>query len=124
MDTGVQTPSNLSMTRRLVLHSATVEPEPLALVPVVMLATAGAAVLLGVALAAFVRRQSRPYLLIVGAFAALFGRSAIAGIAVVGHLSRTDHHLIEHGFDVVLVALTIAAVYHARTVNAEPDTDP
>jgi hypothetical protein len=34
-------------------------------------------------------------------------------------LSPTDHHFFEHGLDVVLVALVVAAVYYARTVRRE-----
>jgi len=87
------------------------------LLAVVGVATLGASALLGLAFAAFVRRRSRPYLLIVAAFAALLGRSAVVGLSALGVLSPTDHHLFEHGLDVVLVALVVAAVYYARTVR-------
>jgi len=86
---------------------------------VVSVAALGAAVLLGLAFAAFVRRRSRPYLLIVAAFAALLGRSAVVAISALGWLSPTNHHLFEHGLDVVLVALVVGAVYYARTVRRE-----
>jgi hypothetical protein len=89
------------------------------LIAVVGLATLGTAVLLGLAFAAFVRRRSRPYLLLVAAFAALLGRSAVVAVSALGLLSPTDHHLFEHGLDVVLVALVVAAVYYARTVRRE-----
>jgi len=89
------------------------------LLAVVGVATFGATVLFGLALAAFVRRRSRPYLLIVAAFAALLGRSAVVVATAAGLLSPTDHHLFEHGLDVVLVALVVAAVYYARTVRRE-----
>jgi hypothetical protein len=36
-----------------------------------------------------------------------------------GMLSPTTHHLFEHGMDVLLVALVVAAVYYARTVSYE-----
>jgi hypothetical protein len=86
----------------------------LLLVVVATLAAAGTALLLGLALAAFVRRRSRPYLLVVAAFGALFARSVVAGVALFGGLSPPVHHLFEHGLDVVLVALVVAAVYDAR----------
>jgi hypothetical protein len=89
------------------------------LLAVVSVAALGAAVLFGLAFAAFVRRRSRPYLLLVVALAALLGRSAVVGAAALGWLSPTDHHLFEHGLDVVLVALVVAAVYYARTVSRE-----
>jgi hypothetical protein len=86
---------------------------------VVAVATLGAATLLGLACAAFVQRRSRPYLLIVAAFVALLGRSAVFGFSVFGVLSPASHHLAEHGLDVVLVAMVVAAVYYARTVERE-----
>lgn len=85
----------------------------------VTLAALGTAVLLGLALAAFVQRRSGPYLLLVGAFLALFARSLVAVVGAVGMLSPTTHHLVEHGIDVVLVALVVAAVYYARAVSRE-----
>jgi fluoride ion exporter CrcB/FEX len=80
-------------------------------------AVVGSAALLGLATAALVRRQSRPYLLIAAAIGAVFARSAVGGLTMAGTFSTTEHHLIEHGLDVVLVALVIAAVYYARTAT-------
>ncbi|WP_225335259.1 DUF7471 family protein [Halomicrobium urmianum] len=96
---------------------AVYEPGSLAMVGVITLAGLGAAVLLGLALAAFVRRRSQPYVLIVGAIAALLGRSAVAGLSLAGLLRPGPHHFLEHGLDVVMVALIVAAVYYARTVD-------
>lgn len=98
--------------------------ESLPLLAVLTLAAAGTAVLLGLAIGAFVRRQSRPYLLIVAALVALLGRSAVAGVSMTGLFSPTVHHFLEHGLDVVLVALVIAAVYHARIVSRETEFNP
>lgn len=92
---------------------------PLALWIIVTIAALGAAALLGVAFAAFVRRRSRPYLLLVAAFAALFGRSILVPMTEMGMLSPSSHHLAEHAIDVVLVALVVAAVYYARSVSPE-----
>ncbi|MFB6160049.1 MAG: hypothetical protein ABEJ61_02615 [Haloferacaceae archaeon] len=105
------------MTALQPLHGGVAGPP--ALLAVVAAAAVGAGLLLGVALAAYARRGSRPYLLVVGAFLALFGRSAVAALTMAGALSPSGHHLLEHGLDVVLVALVVAAVYHARSVSPE-----
>jgi hypothetical protein len=106
----------------MALHLHTVpaaEPASVTLLAVVTLAALGASVLLGLALAAFVRRRSRPYLLLVAAFGALLGRSAVAAASLSGLLSPANHHVFEHGLDALLVALVVAAVYYARSVGGE-----
>lgn len=105
----------------VLLSGRHLEPQSLSLLAVITFAAVGSAVLLGLAIGAFVRRQSRPYLLIVGALAALLGRSAVAGFTVTGTLQSADHHFLEHALDVVLVAFVIASVYHSRTVPRESD---
>ncbi|WP_336360407.1 DUF7471 family protein [Haladaptatus sp. ZSTT2] len=100
------------------LHAATTATD-LSLVAVVALASIGGALLLGLALAAFLRRQSRPYLLVALALAALVARSVVAALAMTGTVDTNVHHLLEHGFDVALVALVIGAVYYARTISQE-----
>lgn len=99
------------------LHGSTFGPESLPLLALIAIAALGSAVLLGLGLGAFVRRRSQSYLLIVAALSALLARSLVAGLSVTGLLSPAGHHLLEHGFDVVLVALVIAAVYTARTTT-------
>lgn len=69
------------------------------------------AVLLGLALAALTRRQSRPYLLVALAIAALFARTVVAGLASTGPLPQTRHHLLEHPLDAAMAALVVGAVY-------------
>lgn len=89
-------------------------------VPLVIVLTGaglGAAVLLGLALAAYLQRQSRPYLLIVLALGALLARSVVAGLSLLDLLAGTQHHLLEHGLDVAMGAFVIGAVYYARTVD-------
>lgn len=83
------------------------------------LAGIGTAVLLGLALAAFVRKQSRPFLLIVVALVALLARSIVAALAMTGSVSSGSHHTAEHVLDVVLVGLVIGAVYYARSVTPD-----
>lgn len=115
----------LAMIGPTPLHGEVSTGSPsLLLVPVIVVAAVGAAVLLGLAMGAFVQRQSRPYLLIVAALTALLARSAVAGFTLTGVFSPTDHHLLEHGLDVVLVALVIAAVYYSRTVSRQYGVDP
>lgn len=90
--------------------------------PLVGLLTVGGlvtAVLFGLALAAYLRRGTRSYLLVVGAVAALLGRSVVAGLSLSGSLAPATHHTLEHGLDVVMVALVVGAVYYARTVSRE-----
>lgn len=94
---------------------------PPVVVIVAILAAVGTAGVLGLALAGYVRRRSRSYLLVVLAVAALLGRSVVTLYAYgFGGLSAARHHLLEHVFDVLLVALVIAAVYYARSVTPGP----
>ncbi|WP_178915127.1 hypothetical protein [Natronomonas gomsonensis] len=79
--------------------------------------TVSAAGILGVGLAAFVQRRSWPYLLVALALAALFVR-AVTGVGyMTGGLSLEAHHLLEHGLDIVMAALVIAAVLSAHTLG-------
>ena len=97
-----------------------------------LLATAGlaSAILLGLGLAAFARRRSRAYLLVVLALSALLTRTVVAVGAEAGVLSVSLHHLAEHGLDVVMAALVVGAVVYARTAvpgrdrEAEPVAEP
>ncbi|MFQ3319821.1 MAG: hypothetical protein ACI8UR_001214 [Natronomonas sp.] len=77
----------------------------------------GAAGILGVALAAFVQRRSWPYLLVALAVATLFARAAIGVGYMGGWLVPQQHHLLEHGLDVTMSALVIAAVLSANTLS-------
>lgn len=106
------------------LHVGSAAGPSLPFIAILTVAAAVTALLFGVALAAFLQRRSRSYLLIVGAFAALFTRSAVAGLSTVGYLSPANHHLLEHGLDVVLVALVVAAVYLARSDDGTPEYKP
>jgi ABC-type spermidine/putrescine transport system permease subunit II len=88
----------------------------LAMALTVALASLAAAVLAGLGLAAYVRRRSRPYLLVALALAALLARGVVGALAIAGQLGPGSHHLIEHGLDAVMAALVIGAVYWARPV--------
>lgn len=86
-----------------------------------ILAVAGiaSALLLGLALATFARRRTRPYLFVALAIASLVARTLVGGGGATAVLAPDLHHLIEHGLDVAMAALVIGAVLYART--AEPD---
>ena len=100
----------------LLLHPEPATPDPM-VAGVLVLAGLASAVLVGLALAAFVRRRSRSYLLVTLALAAVLARTGVAAVTMAGGLSDATHHLLEHGLDVVMVALVVAAVYYARTVE-------
>lgn len=124
MRSGVCISNSRKMAGLLPLDSGFIESQSLPLLALITVAALGTAVLLGLAIGGFVRRQSRPYLLLVAAVGALLGRSVVAGFTIIGVLSTTGHHFLEHGLDVVLVALVIAAVYHSRTVSKEAEFNP
>ncbi|MFC7154024.1 hypothetical protein ACFQPA_00960 [Halomarina halobia] len=106
------------------LHAGPSADADLAFAAVLTLATLGSAALFGLGVAAFLRRQSRSYLLVALALAALLSRSVVAGFAITGHVSASEHHLLEHALDAVMVGLVVGAVYHARTVARRFDHDP
>ena len=86
---------------------------------VLTLAAALTAVVAGLAIAAFVRRRSRPYLLVALALSSLVARTAVGLGAYTPLLAAEDHHLLEHGLDVAMAALVIAAVYLVRAAPTE-----
>lgn len=121
MRSGGCNPDSETMAGFVPLHGGSTGGGSLPILAIISLAAVGSAVLLGLALGAFRQRQSRPYLLVVAALVALLGRSAIAGFSITGVISPEAHHVLEHGLDVILVGLVIAAVYHSRTVSKESD---
>ncbi|WP_236544803.1 DUF7471 family protein [Salinirussus salinus] len=118
--TAVPRADALSLADAVPLHAGGgVASDPPWVLAVVALATVATAALLGLTFAAYVRRKSRSYLLVVAAVAALLARSVVAGVTFAGMVSPAGHHLLEHGLDVVLVGLVVGAVYYARTVERE-----
>ncbi len=93
--------------------------DSIALLLVLLLAGLGASAVGGLALAAVLRRRSRSYVLIALAVFALGARTAVAFLSIQGTIGAGTHHLFEHGLDVVMVALVIAAVYLARQRSDE-----
>ncbi len=84
-----------------------------------VLAVAGVAtaLLAGLGLAAFLRRRSRPYLLVAFALVTLFARTVVAVVAIFDMVGPTPHHLVEHGLDTLMATCVVVAVYHARSVE-------
>lgn len=83
---------------------------------VVVLAAGGLATGLLVALstAALSRRRSLPYGLVTLALSTLLVRVVLGVMGLEGALGETAHHVLEHGLDVLTVALLLGAVYLAR----------
>ena len=82
-----------------------------------------AAGVVGLALSALLQRRSWPYLLVALALGTLLIR-IVAGIGYMhGSLSAEAHHLLEHGLDVAMAALVIAAVAFARETSAPAGGD-
>ena len=105
------------VSRLLVLDAGHVaSPDP-AFLALLALAGLGSAVVLGLALAALVRRRSRSYLLVTLALATLLARTGVAVLSLTGSVAAGSHHLLEHALDAAMAALVVAAVYDARSVR-------
>lgn len=91
-------------------------PDPW-LVAAVGLGAVTSAVVVALALVALARRRTTSYLLVSLAFGTLLARSAVALVAMNGLFSDVTHHTVEHGLDVVMAGLVLAAVYYARRVE-------
>ncbi|MFC7098565.1 DUF7471 family protein [Halobaculum marinum] len=86
---------------------------------VVALGGLAGAALLGLGIAAFLRRRSRSYLLVALALGTLAARAGLAGATAFGLVGAETHHFGEHLLDVVMAGLVVAAVYYARSVRTE-----
>jgi hypothetical protein len=91
--------------------AAGVHGQSLAMLALLTLGAALTAVVAGLAVAAFVRRRSRPYLLVALALSALLARTGFGLAGYANVVGADTHHLLEHVLDVVMAALVIAAVY-------------
>jgi len=87
------------------------------------LSAAGSLLVFGLAVAAYRRRRSRPYLLITAALGALVARPMIGASTFFDVISMNTHHTIEHLLDVVIAALLIGAVYSVGTLERERSPD-
>ncbi len=97
------------------MHATATSP---ALSIVLIVGGLGAALVAGLALAALARRRSIPYLLVALAVLAVLARALVGVLSLQGGLDPGIHHLVEHGLDVVMVALVVAAVVTARRATA------
>lgn len=79
------------------------------------LAGGGAVFLVGLAVAAFVRRRSRSYLFVLLALGTLPVRTVAGMLTVGGVVPAAPHHLVEHTLDLALMGFLLVAVALART---------
>ena len=107
----------LPVSGRVSLHAAPAAGPDLAFTALLALAGLGSAVVLGLALAALVRRRSRSYLLVTLALATLLARTGVAAVSLAGSMDAGVHHWLEHALDAAMAALVVAAVYDARSVR-------
>jgi len=115
----------MSGPETVVVLAAGVHGQNPAVFALLTLAAVLTAVVAGLAIAAFVRRRSRRYLLVALALSTLVARSAVGLWAYTGRIGPVLHHQLEHGLDVAMAALVIAAVYlvgkpaYSRTARAD-----
>lgn len=82
---------------------------------VVVLTVIATGLLAAVALIALSRRRSAPYLLVAMALVALASKAVVGLFALGGYMDAATHNLLEHGLDLVVAVLLIAAIVEART---------
>ena len=87
------------------------------LVGIIVLAVVATSILFLLGVGAYVQRGSTRYLLITIAIGLLLARSVVGLGTVLGLVPMTVHHLVEHGFDVLIAALVLYAVYRAGPVS-------
>ncbi len=88
-------------------------------------AALGTTVLFWLGTVAYRRRRSTPYLLVVLALSALVVRTIVGLGTVLGIVPMGVHHLVEHGLDVLIAVVLLAAVYQGGSVRRprdEPDS--
>lgn len=98
----------------VLLLSASEWPDPQylpLLFGVIILASLGTTGLFATSLIAFIRRQTRRYLLVMVALGALVVRTVIGLGTVLGLVPMTAHHLIGHSVDFLIATLLLYAVY-------------
>lgn len=98
-----------------IVLSSSISQADVVLFCLLVLAGLAATVLVSLGLVAFSRRQSRSYLLVVLALCTLICKALAGSFTIVGIVPANLHHTMEHGLDLVMAMLLIAAVYYART---------
>jgi hypothetical protein len=92
--------------------------EAMALLVVLGLATVGTLTLFLVGLAAYRRRGTRVYLLLLVALGLLVSRSIVGFGTAMGAVPMPIHHLVEHSSDFAIAALVLYALYRSGPVEA------
>jgi hypothetical protein len=102
-------------------HASSTDPS---LFVTLTLAGVGSVVVGGLAAVVALRRRSPSRILVALAVGALVARTAVGGLTVAGAIPDAPHHTLEHGLDVVLVGLVLAAACVARRAERRtPDAD-
>jgi hypothetical protein len=86
---------------------------------VLVLATLGTVVLLGLSITAYRRRGTRPYLIVSVVLALLTGRTLVGLGTVFGAVPMVPHHLIAHTIDLLTAALLLYTVYSVPLTKVE-----
>lgn len=71
----------------------------------------------GIAVLAYLRRRATSYLFVALALLALVARIVVAAGTVFGVVTEHVHHVAEHGLDITIAALVVAAVVAARGIE-------
>ena len=87
-----------------------------------VLTGATSAILISLAIVALLRRQSRSYFFIVIALGTLICKVFAGGLTIVELLPSDLHHTMEHGLDLIMGLLLLAAIYAARTAPRSPNS--
>lgn len=86
---------------------------------VVGLASIGTTVLFLIGVVAYRRRRSFRYLLVTIVLGVLVVRTVIGIGTILGFVPMTVHHLVEHGFDFLMAALILYAIYRVGPVRTD-----
>lgn len=84
---------------------------------VVVLASIGTTLLFVVGVIAYRRRRTFRYLLITVVLGVLVVRTIVGIGTILGFVPMTVHHLVEHGFDFLMAALILYAIYRVGPVR-------
>ncbi len=87
------------------------------------LAGLGTTVLFGISVFAYRQRRTFRYLLIALSLGLLVGRTVVGFGTMLGVVPMTVHHLVEHGFDFLLAALILYAVYQTGPARGRISAD-
>jgi hypothetical protein len=69
------------------------------------------------AMLSYRRRRSTPYLFVAIGFVLFLLKSVVGGATILSGVSTELHHFLEHGFDFLIAAFLLAAVYVSRRAN-------